>query len=223
MSAHIALPVALALARSCAPQVAPETLLSVAQAESGLDPWIIGINGRPHRSLHPGSAAQAIATADDLRRRGLNFDVGLAQLNVRNLSRLGLTLEQAFDPCRNLAGGGRILTEAYLRRGELVAALSTYNTGDDRRGVRNGYVAQVYRAAARIVPAISASPSPDPPRQNRQDDDADAVRLTPTMQTPPTPAPLDVFHRGASPGVVVWRPGAPPPLLLPSPSAGAPS
>lgn len=141
----------LALAVQCAPRVAPETVLAVAHAESALDPLAIGVNdGAPVR-LRPQTPAEAAGLARDLIAQGRDIDLGLGQINVRNLARLGLTLEAAFDPCQNLAASARILEEGY-RRGvarvgagqpALRIALSYYNTGDPQRGERNGYVRRV--------------------------------------------------------------------------------
>ena len=202
----LALPVMLALAQACAPSVAPATLLSVAHAESGFDPLVIGVNGRRPRTLHPSSAQDAIGLATALIADGRNVDLGLAQINARNLRRLRLTLAEAFDPCRNLAGGARILADDYaVARREasgpqaaLNAALSAYNTGDPMRGLQNGYVARVQAAAAEVVPAISAVASwrAAPPA---------TVRLQPLKASAAAPLlpSLDVFASGPS-QVLVW-------------------
>ena len=151
----------LALALRCAPGVAAETLLAVAQAESGLNPNAIGVNhaaaqSRPPQPRPAPSRPEAVAVARRLLAAGGNLDLGLAQINSANLARLGLTLEDAFDPCRNLAAAGQVLTEDYgaarattaAPQAALRAALSLYNTGDPVRGFRNGYVARVVAAAA---------------------------------------------------------------------------
>ena len=86
------------LAHACAPYVAVQTTRAIVDVESGRDALAIHVNGarlqRPARSL-----GEAIATARALRAQGWNLDLGLAQINVRNLDRLGVPIEQAFDPC----------------------------------------------------------------------------------------------------------------------------
>jgi type IV secretion system protein VirB1 len=157
----------LTLAPACAPGVAPPTLLAIAQVESGLDPLAIGINGPAGLPVRVRSAAEATRRAEGLIAAGRNIDLGLAQINVRNLARLGLSVADAFDPCRNLSAAARILTEGYRRAAPaagaeqraLRTALSFYNTGDADRGFRNGYVAKV---VARAIPA-SAEPAAGPP------------------------------------------------------------
>ncbi|RAK52776.1 lytic transglycosylase domain-containing protein [Phenylobacterium deserti] len=170
-------PAALAaLAAACAPQVAPVTLVAVAQVESGLDPLAIGINGAQPRALRPRTAGEAAATARRLIAEGRNLDLGLAQINVRNLGWLGLSVEAAFDPCRNLAAAARVLQAGYrphdaARSGTpaLHIALSRYNTGRATAGLRNGYVAKVLAAAARLAPRLAPPPiaSSAPPAAER--------------------------------------------------------
>ena len=110
---------------------------------------------------HAASVAEAVRIAEGYIARGFSVDVGLMQVNSRNLPALGYTVEQALDPCTNIAAGGRILTanyaEAVRRLGEgqpaLLAALSAYNTGDYSAGFRNGYVAKYIGPTG--VPALA--------------------------------------------------------------------
>jgi type IV secretion system protein VirB1 len=161
------LPDALALAAECAPTVAPETLLSVVQVESGFDPLAIGVNGKPRITVRAATRRQAAEKVSALIAAGRSVDLGLAQINSRNLVWLGLTVEAAFDPCRNLAAAARVLREGYDatsaqtlgQQAALHVALSRYNTGDSSRGFRNGYVAKVTSAATRLVPAIQLAPA----------------------------------------------------------------
>jgi type IV secretion system protein VirB1 len=177
------------LAQRCAPAVEPATLVSVAAIESGFDALVIGVNGARRQVLHPASAAEAEKLAVALIARGADVDLGLGQINSRNLGALRLSVQAAFDPCANLAASGRLLQDGYARasrrlgRGQaaLLTALSLYNTGDDRRGFRNGYVARVLAAAGAPVPRSAPPPRP-----------ADA----PPLPEPPPEAPaLDVFAR----------------------------
>jgi type IV secretion system protein VirB1 len=171
----ITLAAAFALAAQCAPAVAPETLLSVVQVESRFEPLAIGVNGAPRIVVAPTSVDDAVAKAGALIAAGRSVDLGLAQINSKNLSWLGLSLAEVFEPCTNLRAAARILQDGYgrgdaARVGEQAAlktALSYYNTGHPARGFRNGYVGKVTTAAERIVPAIGgaslASPSEPAP------------------------------------------------------------
>jgi type IV secretion system protein VirB1 len=155
----------LALAAHCAPGVSAHTLLAVARAESALDPLAIGVNGGGPAPRRPATSNEAAALARTLIDQGKDLDLGLAQINVRNLAKLGLTPESVFDPCRNLAASARVLQDGYLRAAgrfgagqtALRVALSYYNTGDPARGFRNGYVASVLaHARVREVPEPAA-------------------------------------------------------------------
>jgi type IV secretion system protein VirB1 len=150
----------MTLATSCAPAVAPATLLAVARAESGLEPLAIGVNGPAVPRATARSTAEAVRQAERLIAAGRDIDLGLAQINVRNLPRLRLTVADAFDPCRNLAASAQVLSEGYRRalpssgpgQPALRTALSLYNTGTPDRGFRNGYVARVLTHAG--APAL---------------------------------------------------------------------
>jgi type IV secretion system protein VirB1 len=160
----------LALATRCAPAVAAQTLRAVAQAESGLNPYAIGVNRGQPVGRPPQSRAEAIALAKRLLAAGANLDLGLAQINSENLARLGLSVDDAFDPCRNLAAGAVVLKTAYVAvrnrepapQAALRTALSIYNTGDADRGFRNGYVTRVVAAAARLDGRVAAAIAPPP-------------------------------------------------------------
>lgn len=176
-----------ALAVQCAPSVAPQTLLAVVRVESGLDPLVIGVNGRQPRQLRSATMSEAVTKAERLIASGANLDLGLGQINVRNLAPLGLTVADAFDPCRNLAASARLLAVDYDLAGSrpgaeqaaLRTSLSLYNTGGVLRGFQNGYVAKVVEAAGRIVPALQ-------PNQH-----------TPAASAPPSAPAWDVFARPA--------------------------
>ncbi len=147
----------LGLVLACAPQVHPDTAHALAQVESSLNPWAIGIVGgslerQPHDRL------EAVATARALRRAGWNISLGLGQINVANLDRLGLSLDDAFEPCTNLAVMQAVLMDCFDRaesvlpgsisaQAALRQALSCYYSGDFVTGVAQGYVGQVTRAA----------------------------------------------------------------------------
>jgi type IV secretion system protein VirB1 len=147
-----------ALAQRCAPTTPATTLLAVSEVESALEPWTIRVNGSRPAILHPSSEAHAVRIATALIQASQNLDLGLTQINSRNLRRLGLSVEDAFDPCHNVAGGARILDEGYKRA--LIASsasdplfqttYSIYNTGTADRGLRNGYAAKV-EAAGRLT------------------------------------------------------------------------
>lgn len=151
----------IAFAQACAPFVSPTTTLEVVRVESGGRPLALNVNGLPPREQpHPQSLLEAVQTATYHIAQGRDVDMGLMQINSRNLPALGYSLVQAFDPCSNLRGGAVILTANYLAAARkygpglfsLQAALSLYNTGDFEKGFANGYVGRYFPLD---IPAIT--------------------------------------------------------------------
>ncbi len=82
----------LSLLLACAPLVSPATAHALVAVESAGNPYAIGVVGA-QLQRQPRDRAEALATARALAADGLDFSVGLAQINVRNFRRLGLTLK----------------------------------------------------------------------------------------------------------------------------------
>lgn len=172
----------------CAPTVHPETMAAVISAESRGHQFAIADAGPVHlpwsqrksmvRSHYPKTMEEAVATAENLIARGHTVSLGVAQVNDRNLSRMGVSIKDMFDPCTNVSVGGKILTDFYERAvkkfgtgpGTLQAALSGYNSGDWTRGARDGYVNLVYNQVGkpltlrsqRVVPKLSGTSASTP-------------------------------------------------------------
>jgi len=151
------------LVTACAPLVHPATAQALISVESHFNPHAIGVVGGA-LERQPRNAMEAIATANTLRREGRNFSVGLAQINVGNLKRLGLTIPEAFDACRNLGSMQTVLGECFDRSGAdasqraLRRALSCYFSGNFATGFRNGYVDRVVRAARPVNAEVRGPP-----------------------------------------------------------------
>lgn len=136
--------------QQCAPGVGQTTMHAIIRTESGGHPWAIGDN-TARLERQPATKEEAVATAKTLIAKGHSVDLGLGQINSKNLAGLGLTIDQVFEPCTNLAASATILTGAYQRavkqhgQGQqaLLAALSAYNTGSLVNGFGNGYVQKV--------------------------------------------------------------------------------
>lgn len=187
-----------ALAHQCAPNINPTTLQALVKTESGFNPYAIGVVGG-HLVRQPKSPAEAVATAKALDARGVNFSMGLGQVNKANLPAHGLTYETVFDACANLQAGGNILADCYKRaaatkgegRDALYAAFSCYYSGNFTRGFKADYngTSYVQRVAAnvqdtkapasvQVVPAIPvvldkpASRKVDAPKERQSSDAA---------------------------------------------------
>lgn len=158
----------LALATQCAPSVAPVTIAAIVDVESGGHIYAINVNKLAQQPRRPKSAGEAIRTARRYIARGHSVDLGLGQINSRNMRWLGLSWDTIFDPCINIATAGHVLSTNYrsVRGGRhpqsaLRIALSLYNTGSKTRGFRNGYVRKVERAGFRLARNTgSAGPAP---------------------------------------------------------------
>ncbi|MGC8808173.1 MAG: lytic transglycosylase domain-containing protein [Thiomonas sp.] len=143
-----------ALIEQCAPAIAPVTMAAVVQQESGGNPLALHDN-TTGKSYRPGSIAEAAQIARDLIGQGHSVDIGLAQINSRNLPALGLDADQVFDPCSNLHAAQVILLGAWSQSGgSLRGALSAYNTGNTTGIAGARYSARVYAQAGVVIPAI---------------------------------------------------------------------
>lgn len=163
------------LAKQCLPDAPFSTLRALAKVESANYPLAISINypdkastalgledGTIEVSRQPTSLREAVQWAKWFYARGLTVSVGLMQINTEHLPQMGLTLEQAFEPCTNLRAGWTILNTKYraaaavLGKGQLAlhAAISAYNSGSLTGGFSNGYVEKVLGS----TPMVSSIP-----------------------------------------------------------------
>jgi type IV secretion system protein VirB1 len=116
----------------------------IVEVESSGQPYAIGVSGK---GLFFNNKEEAETKIRELLSRGVNFDIGLTQINSQHFKEgrvfalRGFSEVDALDPCTNLKMGAYILSDAYRRnQGDLVASLSVYNTGHPEKGVLNGYV-----------------------------------------------------------------------------------
>jgi type IV secretion system protein VirB1 len=155
---------------ACLPAGINATLVAaVIQVESGGNPRAIGVNGGPRLRRQAVTTTQAVDWAKALTASGASIDLGLMQLNSRNLARLGLSIEAAFDPCRNVAAGAEMLRAAYAEAdnsgassesAKTFAALTIYNHG--RPGADRCYADQVVHVAVgSTAPDCAASHAGD--------------------------------------------------------------
>jgi type IV secretion system protein VirB1 len=181
---------------ACAPNVAPATLERIITVESAGQPLALNANAkwvtvrdkdgkpvmvidadgtaRPERKkvvfkspIEIKTVQDAVTVAYMAIEAGHSVDLSYMQVNSKNLNALGYTVEDMFDPCKNLAAGARVLTAFYsaalpkypTQQSALIAALSAYNTGDFEKGLANGYLARYgingQPSALVSVPAIN--------------------------------------------------------------------
>ena len=131
---------------SCAPYVALPTLVAIIHVESAGNPFALHVNGIERQPAPIRNRDEAVAKARYYITRGYSVDLGLMQVNSRNLATFGVTMTQMLDPyaCTNVRIGATILAADYTRASmvygpgqrALRAALSAYNTGSFYRGAR---------------------------------------------------------------------------------------
>lgn len=161
------------LLAQCAPSVHPTTMGAIIRTESGGNAYALSDDGPSIlpwrvrktmlRSFKPASLDEAVRITNELMALGHIVGLGLTQVNSRNLAALGLSVEEALNPCTNLNAGAKILTKFYVQayrkygdqRKALIAAISAYNTGDFVAGINNGYVGRVVNAGY-TVPTLRA-------------------------------------------------------------------
>ncbi len=156
---NLPLDILTSLLITCAPLVSTETAVKLVRHESGGNPFAIGVNGPYVVRPQPSSAQQGIDSAHALLSMPnvRSIDIGLGMLNSDTLKRRGMTIEQAFEPCTNLATMQGLLMTSYQRWSAvhgpgdtaLQKSLSEYNTGNPERGIANGYVKRIYMQPVR--------------------------------------------------------------------------
>lgn len=162
------------LLQTCAPNVHPKTMGSIVANESDGNPFAILDNGlaslprdkRVLRTFRPQSRQEAIAIATDLVQAGHIVDLGVGQVNNRNLEWLGYSVADMFEPCTNLKASESVLLGFYEKavkvhghgQQAMLAAISGYNTGSLTAGFKNGYVKKVLAAARNPIPSLRVAP-----------------------------------------------------------------
>ena len=148
----------------CIYHVHPVTIEAVVKNESHFNPLALHVNGLKTSPPQPKTQHEAVKQANRYIKQGYSVDIGLMQINSKNLNAFGITVNQAFTPCTNIHLGSKILYRSYQRALKInkapnVAfkiALSYYNTGHPYRGFRNGYVDK-YIHAPTTHPFLTAS------------------------------------------------------------------
>lgn len=134
----------------CTPNVAPSTMLAIVRTESNGNPLAINLNnGR--LTYQPQNKKQAVSWVNYLEKHGYNFDVGIMQVNIKNIHKFGFMAADLLEPCLNLKIGAKILQANYSNAIKISGhpqlalrkAISAYNTGNYYHGFKNGYVQKV--------------------------------------------------------------------------------
>lgn len=123
---------------------------AIVKVESGGKPLAIGLNKGFKLQYQAKDTAQAKSWVDYLEKNNYNFDVGIGQVNIKNIHNYGYKASDLLDPCLNLKIASEIFDKSHQSAlatdnsaNALKKAISAYNTGNFRSGFKNGYVAKV--------------------------------------------------------------------------------
>lgn len=135
----------------CAPKVPPEVLKKIVKHESGGQPLAVGLNSDLLQlKKQPKNQQQAEELIRVLDAAGLSYDVGVGQVNSKNLSRWGIDPVSALDVCHNLELAQKVYVDCAGRYNAISEILSCYNTNDPLKGVKNGYVSKVLKDGGKV-------------------------------------------------------------------------
>lgn len=126
----------------CQIEVPPQHMSAIVRTESAGKQFAIGIVGY-YLSNQPQDEAMAQALTADFKKNGINFSVGLAQVNQSNFEKYNLKEKDLFNPCENLRAGSEILRDCYKTYNSWDKAYSCYYSGNAITGFRHGYVSEV--------------------------------------------------------------------------------
>ena len=127
-------------------------MTAIVKVESGGNPWAININKKGVKLLtQPKTKEEAINWINWFNDRNYNIDIGIAQVNIKNIKKMGYTPTDFLDPCLNLKVASMILLDNYKgslkytndQNDAVKLAISAYNTGNYKSGFTNGYVQKV--------------------------------------------------------------------------------
>lgn len=111
----------------------PEKLLySIATVESGHHPYVINYRSdsggkKKFVSFFPENYEQAVKAVKFLWEKGYVFDLGIGQINSRNMKKFNINPYDLLDSCTNLRWSAFILKDNIERYGFNWKAVSKYN------------------------------------------------------------------------------------------------
>jgi type IV secretion system protein VirB1 len=170
-----------------APGMPPANVAAVARQESGFHPYAIR-DETTDRSHYPATREDAEALAARLTAQGHLLGVGLMQLTPP--ANFGLSIAEAFDPCKNMKAGAELLAANYnLEWQALMRALSRYNSGSPTRA--EAYAKRVAAQAQRNahMPSLALHPFPNLPAMPAPS----SQRSAPPAAKPPCAPTWDVW------------------------------
>lgn len=197
----------LNLIQQCVTPQHQVVMSAIVKVESSGKPLAIGLNKGYRLQTQPKDEAQAKAWVEYLEKNNYNFDVGLGQVNIKNIHKYGYKASDMLEPCLNLKISSDILDKNYKLAATsandadaIKKAISAYNTGNFSSGFKNGYVAKVTSKLAinntnnsDVPPIISTSKKSLLPAQivevkpvkNTANKNNQSIELSPTENSNP--------------------------------------
>ncbi len=133
----------------CAPNIDIKLMESIIYVESKGNQYAINVNKGDHLTRQPYNYIEAIGWVNYLEKNNYNFDVGIAQINIKNIHKYGLRGIDALNPCVNLELANIILVNDYIlvrktfKYNLVLNTLSIYNSGNYITGYKNGYIKKI--------------------------------------------------------------------------------
>jgi type IV secretion system protein VirB1 len=156
------------LIAACGLVLSPSIVGGIVDTESARKPYRINVNSKTMKvvSYSFNTENEAVSFSKDLISQGYSIDMGIGQINSINLPSVNLTVEDIFKPCPNLIALQTIFLRGYNLKVDRnlsaaqkeFAALSRYNTGHPRYGIKNGYVKKVISAKLKIEGKNTTAP-----------------------------------------------------------------
>jgi soluble lytic murein transglycosylase-like protein len=120
-------------------------LYAVGMTESGragsLQPYSLNVEGRPAYEASKAAALRAFRTAQ--RSGAKQIDVGCMQINHYYHGQQFGSLEDMFDPAKNVTYAARFLSELKEREGSWTMAIARYHAGPNNGPAQRTYVCRV--------------------------------------------------------------------------------
>ena len=102
------------LAQQCAPAIALDLLAALSAVESGFDPLAV-IHGPKREPV--ATVGHAVAAAVGVTDQGREVGIGITGIGAAKLAAVGISLSDAFEPCRNLAAAQVVIEVTYRAAG----------------------------------------------------------------------------------------------------------
>lgn len=110
-------------------------------------PWTVNAEGKGY---YFGSKQEAVAAVKKLQRQGVaSIDIGCMQVNLHHHAQAFSSLEEAFDPGKNIAYAAGFLNTLYQEEKSWKRAAANYHSKTPDRGSQ--YIGRVYNSWSQLV------------------------------------------------------------------------